>query len=256
MKFAHFTKAISALALASAAISAHAIPVTVFDNGSYVDTANASSESDLLQASLVKGGFTVSTFTAMTAAGISTALKGQEVLVIPEQEVGSMTGGMDAAALEVVRSFVANGGGLVISADYRSTLNTLFGFTLVNARATSSTLSTLAAGTEFAGGPATLSAPSATYGFTLASLPTGSASIYNSGLNSAVTVMHYGNGDIVQLGWDWFGAAPTGTVDGGWLSVLNRSVALAANTNQVPEPGSLALVFIALAAAALARRRN
>lgn len=258
-------KCLTALVLSTAALAAHAVPVLVFDNGSYVDTSNSpSAESDTLQAALAQTGNPVTTFTATSAAGIAAALQGQTVLVIPEQELGALVADLDEAARNVLRDFVAGGGGLVIAADYQNTLNTLFGYSLSFAFAAPSALNpATAAGTTFAGGPSPLPTPSETGGFLLSSLPAGARSIYDDGTVSTVTLFNFGEGQIVHLGWDFFNAAPLGTEDGGWLNVLDRAVNQVSgdpdnppDPDPLPEPGSIALLAVAAGALAASRRKR
>lgn len=259
MKKTILSKLFGALALALPAFAAHAAPVIVFDNPTIVNSSGGlGSESDTIQASLAAAGHTVTTFTSLTAAGISAALAGQGVLVIPEQELGDLGNTLDAAGRDAIKSFVQAGGGLIISADYRDTLNEIFGFSLVSAFGGISNITGAAAGTAFAGGPASLPSPSATYGFTLPSLPGGALSIYANGTASIVTLMNFGAGEIVQLGWDWFDAAPIGSTDEGWLSVLDRAVLEVTpdDVDAVPEPSSIALLGLGLAGLARSRRRK
>lgn len=202
--------------------------VLVFDNASVVDTSGGSnSESDTMQATLNMFGHTVSTTTAVTGAGLTAALAGQQVLVIPEQERGSLISVLDAAAEQAIRDFVAGGGSLVISYHGTATLNTLFGFAISGSYPGSSTITADATGTAFEGGSATLTDANATTGLTTSSLPADSLSIYTSGGVTSVAVIPYGNGQITYLGWDWYNGAPLGGHSGGWLAVLNAAVSQA-----------------------------
>ena len=201
--------------------------IAVFDDSSYVDTTSGGvdAESDNVQATLSTSlGHNVSTFTGITAADWTTGVSGQDILVIPEQEVDAIGPALDLAAITAIRSFVDGGGGLVIfgrSSVASEFLNTVFGFaTSESFIFTSSTLDAVAAlGTSFAGGPATLPHPSATT--QLLGLPLGASTIYTP---AVVVRLTSGTGRIVYLGWDWFDAVPNGVQDGGWVEVLDRAV--------------------------------
>lgn len=205
--------------------NALAADVVVFDDPAYVDTVGgAFSESDTIQASLAAQGHTVTAFTGTSAAAWTAALAGKNALVIPEQESGSLGSALPAATILVIQGFVSAGGGVVVSDDYRGTLNAIFGFSLVGGGGSTSTLTGAAAGTQFATGPASIPGNNATASFTTASLPPGSTSVYAFGANTVVALMPFGSGKIVHLGWDWFNAQPLGSQDGGWLAVLGSAV--------------------------------
>jgi Ca2+-binding RTX toxin-like protein len=122
---------------------------------------------------------------------------------------------------------------LIVSAAFANTtvFLTVFGYSLaVGAGGVTSPRTGEVAGTSFAGGPASLAANNATRSLAAGSLPGGAATMYADGANATVVAFSYGDGEIVFLGWDWFGAAPVGTQDGGWLNVLNRAVAEVAGT--------------------------
>lgn len=204
--------------------------VAVFDNGSFVDTVGGfASESDNVQASLALLGHTVTTFTGTSASAISSALAGQDVLLIPKQERGNLVAVLDPSARTAIQSFVSNGGGLIIhgySNRADDFLNGVFGFTTFEAYASSSShfsKTVAAAGTEFADDPSSIPWNNGT-GELLSGLPAGSKTIYSDGSGSAVALMPFGSGQITYLGWDWWNAAPVGSQDGGWLQVLDSAV--------------------------------
>ena len=201
--------------------------IAVLDNSGIVDTSGGSgSESDTIQASLVQAGHIVSPFTGLDAASIQAALSSADVLVIPEQESGDLGNTLSAASSAAIRDFIADGGTLVVSYDYRNSLNEIFGFSLSLSSGGTSSLTSDAVGTTFEDGPATIPNLSATGGFLTSSLPTGSLSIYENGSSSTVAVIPFGNGQITTIGWDWWYAQPMGSQDSGWLDVLNRSISL------------------------------
>jgi Ca2+-binding RTX toxin-like protein len=205
--------------------------VAVYDDPAFVDTAGGTgAESDNVQASLASFGHTVKTFAGTSGPAFSGGLAGASLLVIPELENGNLAPALDQGALHTIRSYVATGGGLIVfdlsGGNTRDFLNTVFGYSLTAGAGVGPYARTgEVAGTAFAGGPASLPANGATEPFDSASLPSGAAVMYANGTDAAVTAFTVGSGEIVHLGWDWFNAAPVGTQDGGWLSVLNRAVA-------------------------------
>lgn len=205
--------------------------IALFDNGNYVDTSNSTwAESDNLQATLRAQGHVVSTFTDYSAAGLTSVLSGKDVLVIPEQENGSLANSLTGDAITAIHNFVSSGGSMVVGADSGTNdtvlLNTLFGFAVTNASTSSMTFSkTLSAtGTVFADDPASLPWDNGTYTIAKSSLPTGALSLYENGNNTAVTLIPYGQGQITFLAYDWYNAQPAGTQDGGWLNVLQSAI--------------------------------
>ena len=259
---------IAVLAVSFAAGAANAASVALFADTAYVDysVGSSSSEASNMQAALESVGNTVTPFVGTAVGAWTTALAGKQVLVIPEQEVGpSLGGALPPATITAVDTFVTGGGTLIVAEDYRtpSFVNAVFGFSVVAAGGGLSTLNaTNAAGTAFAGGPATLPAPSATNSTTTASLPAGAKCIYDVGANCAVWQVAHGAGLIVYLGWDFYNEAPVGTQDGGWNSVLFAAAGAAGPAVQVAVPtlgeyqlAALALA-LAVAGALLLRRRS
>lgn len=209
---------------------ASAATVAVFDNGTYVDTAGGpGAESDNIQASITAKGHTVRTFTGISADSFSFALAGAKVLVIPDQENAALAPDLSGDAVHIIRSYVASGGGLIMSdntgAAVASFLDRVFGIAVTQGSPPGTTTKqAAAAGTNFAGGPGTLPENNGTDFLT--GLPAGAASIYANGANSSVVAFTFGNGEIVFLGWDWFNSDPpnAGLQNGGWQNILGRAL--------------------------------
>jgi Ca2+-binding RTX toxin-like protein len=228
---------------------ASAATVAVFDNGSYVDTGTdpfPGAESDNIQASIAAKGYTVRAFTGITATDFSFALAGARVLVIPEQEINDLAPDLSGDAVHIIRSYVASGGGLIITnnspPNAGTFLDRVFGISVTEgAGPGATTKQAAAAGTNFAGGPASLPQNNGTDFLT--GLPAGAASIYANGANSSVVAFTFGNGEIVFLGWDWFDSNPPDTAfgqDGGWQNILGRALTEVAGTgcNITGSPGA------------------
>lgn len=203
--------------------------ITVFDNPSFVDTnGGISAESDNLQATLLAQGNIVSTFNDVTASGVSDALAGQDMLIVPELESGSWN--PDNSTANEIKNFATNGGTIIkfgFSGDNAGFLNGVFDFNVVEQNAFVSNKTTASIDTPFELGPDTLPNNNGTDGLRISSLPAGSSVIYQSGDLATVVLIPYGDGFVVYIGWDWFNAAPNGNVDGGWLDVLASVVELA-----------------------------
>jgi Ca2+-binding RTX toxin-like protein len=233
---------------------ASATTIAVFDDPTYVDTAGGfGAESDNIQASIAAKGYTVRAFTGITATNFSTALAGARVLVIPEQEIKELAPDLSGDAVHIIRSYVASGGGLIISnntsTNAASFLNRVFGISVTESvNPGTTTRQGAAGGTAFAGGPATLPQNDGTDFLT--GLPAGAASIYANGANSSVVAFTVGNGEAVFLGWDWFDSDPptVGDQDGGWQNVLGRAIkeVAGAGCNITGSPGVDTLTGTAL----------
>ncbi|NNF43743.1 MAG: IPTL-CTERM sorting domain-containing protein [Phycisphaerales bacterium] len=245
---------------------AYAVNVVVFDDPAFVDTGGAtSSESDNVQASLISLGHTVTTFTGTSGPEWSAALAGQFILAIPELENGNLAAALSPAAASELVTFVSNGGCLLRFAELRGSnndfLNPVFGFSLTECSISGWDITAAATGTAFDGGPASLPDNNGTNTLTTASLPAGSASIYERAGCTAVAVIPFGAGQIIDLGWDWFSATPGGgTQDGGWIDVLGRAV-LECDPNPaaiptVSEWGLIVLALLLLTAGTVIIRRE
>jgi hypothetical protein len=248
--------------------------IALFNNTSYVgwNPGNSSDEASNVFATLQAQGNTVSTFSGITAADFTAATAGRDILVIPELESGDLNADLDAAARAAIASFVQGGGTLFMfgstAQEAYDLLNATFGYSITGgSEDTPYPLNNSdAVGTPFEGGPVTLPYNDDTSGITSSSLPGGSLVIYESETgpaDSIVTWIPEGSGLVIFFGWDWYDAQPTGTLDGGWLEVMDRAVQ-AAGAQQVGEAipavsqvGVIALVLIigTLGALMVSRRR-
>jgi hypothetical protein len=205
--------------------------ITLFANGTYVQyvPGDLGAEASNVEASLNALGLQPNITTDISDAGVAAALLTSNVYVIPEQEVGGLTPALGAAARAAIVAFVNAGGTLVVhNGQHLTLINTLFGLTLTAGAGTFPyTLAPAAAGTPFAGGPASLLSADYTEPVQDTSLPVGSQVIYRSPSTSdaVVAVIPRGTGRIVYMGWDWYNAQPVGSEPGGedWLEVLRRA---------------------------------
>jgi subtilisin family serine protease len=200
--------------------------IAIFDNPSFTDPSR---ETFLLAASLARLGYTTTLFSGLAGADWTTALAGAGLLVIPELENSDLISALPAETKTAIRDFVGGGGGLVTvltATGPKGTrlLNDVFGFSLGSEVHLSGVTQSLdaagAAGTAFAGGPATLSGSNATMGVPTSSLPAGSKAIYTASAAASVFTLPYGAGSIAGLGFDWF-ESPT---PAGWETVLGSAV--------------------------------
>jgi hypothetical protein len=220
--------------------------VAVFDNASFVDTANNGflSESDNVQATLSGLGHSVTTFTGFAAADFTAAFSAHQVVLIPELEVADLNASLTPAARTVIANEVAGGKRLVVHGhNVRDNflMNAVFGLSLsdgtIFGAGEAIAQTPAAAGTAFAAGPASIAAHSAAFTISTASLPPTYKSIYAIGGNTAVFTN--ATGSLVYLGWDWLNAAPLGAY-GDWALTLDAAVSF-----PVPEPGCAAMVGMA-----------
>jgi fibronectin-binding autotransporter adhesin len=198
-----------------------------FFDPAYVDTTR---EAAYLRDSMTGLGLTVNTFTGTSESDFSTALAGAVGLVIPEQERGALYPALDESTKTLLTNFVNDGGLLLISdsaANSAQLINGLFGTSIANGSGWASTLDpTEAAGTVFAGGPATLSGANAVDGFITTSLSAEALAIYqNATGGTTVMLLPEDAGNVVFLGFDWF-QFPTPS---DWVTVLGESATLYGN---------------------------
>lgn len=218
---------------------ASASAVAVFQDPAFIDVQTdppRRATGRATVAALEATGHPTHAVTGISAAAWSSALAGERVLVIPSQKMGALAGALDAAAVQVLKDFVDNGGSLILMGDTSfgragQLLNTVFGYaTIEGYTGYAQPLSAAAVGTAFEGGPTYLQWNY--YESALASLPPGSKTMYptyagygsDAPMAARVAVISRGAGRIVFLGWDFRDSMPLGTVDGGWLGVLERAM--------------------------------
>jgi len=251
--------------LMALSVSANAANIALFSDTGYIDYdptfTDSGSEGSNLQATLQAAGHTVTPFTGTTTAAWSAALAGADILVIPEQEHGSIYPDLEPGAVTAIQNFVAAGGGLLITEDYGNFLNSVFGYSITSAGNNEPYLynASAAAGTAFEGGPASLPYNDDTDSYT--GLPGSASCIYQSvGGECAVFRITQGSGQIVSLGFDWYDAAPIGSQDNGWIAVMENAASQVSAPIGVPtmgEWGRMALVlFFGIAALMMLRRRE
>lgn len=165
--------------------------VAVFYDGAYVDLAtDTSGEAYNIRRTLEDLGHDVTTFSGTDQTSWENALAGQHLLVLPELQNGDLDAALSPGARAAIADFVRGGGGLIATMDGSSAgrrmvalLNNTFSYSLVFAGygETTATLdATAAAGTPYAGGPATLPYNSAVGAVNVSTLPANAKNIYTS----------------------------------------------------------------------------
>ncbi len=211
--------------------------VSLFINKTYVDyeKGDSGAEASNLEATIKGYGMTVRTFTGITAGDFSNnGALARKALVIPELESGPLNAHLSADARTAIAKYVNDGGNLIVFCPSYSELidllNQSFGWSLATSgtSVTSLNLGVDAVGTAFAGGPATLPSNDATNAVFGLSLPIGAKAIYVDSVtgDAGLVVIPYGSGNVIIMGWDWYDAAPVGSQDGGWLTVLQTALNL------------------------------
>lgn len=127
----------------------------------------------------------------------------------------SSTAFLPDASKTIIRDWVNDGGVIMMTgtagANDTTFLNTIFGWDLTTQSGSSWTLNTTnASGTPFAGGPASLDAPSATDSIGKGTVANFKA-IYGTDDNATVATIQYGSGTVIFLGYDYYSSGFAGT---------------------------------------------
>jgi uncharacterized repeat protein (TIGR01451 family) len=215
-----------------------AADVAVFYDGTYVDLGTSGGgEAYNIRRTIEDLGHNVTMFTGTDQTSWENGLAGKDLLVLPELQNGDLDAALSTGARAAIANFVRGGGGLIATMDGATAgqrmvavLNNTFSYSLAFAsfgEFTSTLDNTAAAGTPYIGGPATLPWNSAVGAVDAATLPGTAKNIYtsDSGTRAWVTFFSESAGQIALLGWDWYNAQPVGSADGGWIDVLDRSIA-------------------------------
>jgi uncharacterized repeat protein (TIGR01451 family) len=197
--------------------------VAVFDDPVYVSTLTTNSTSREEQSCLTNLCFPVVTFTDIASATAS-----HQQLLFPELVRRDLSGDLSSTVRAALSNFVYRGGKLIVhgSATLRASrlINKVFGCAVQETYWQASSFPTAdVVGTAFANRPAYVPANSFMSSLQPSSLPSGSLSLYTNAIGTSVSLMGFGNGCVIFLGWNWTDAAPIGTQDGGWSSLLSAA---------------------------------
>ena len=203
---------------------AEAARIAFFNDPAFVDMT---AEGPRLQTALQAAGHTLTLFQGTALTAWTNALAGNDVLVIPELEIGDLQNNLPIETRQFIAGYVLSGNGLLTISDFNGNmtlfLNSMFGLGITFAvpGGASALNGSGVAGTPFAGGPANLPSSEATSGYTTASLPPGALSVYAAaGITTVFTATVGARGRVALLGFDWTENPPPAA----WNDVLNRSV--------------------------------
>ena len=198
------------------------LSVGVFSDPRYVIVSNG--PADNVRATLQQLGHNARPFINLLSAVTN------DVLVFPEFGNRDLTPDLDTNSLALLRAYVAGGGLILVQGGYANVyfLSTVFGFSLsANGCFTDIGFNRTpqATGTPFVDAPLSIPANYCTYTMSLGSWPAGSLPLYtNNFYGSTVTLIPYGAGSVLHMGWNWNDAAPIGSQDSGWSRVLASAV--------------------------------
>lgn len=237
----------------SLSLEAKAVSIGYFNNFEYTPTFIG----DNFKNVLTNGTNTVTEFNSLNASVWQQIVENNQVVVLPSLRFGSLTLDLPTETKTVIRNFVDNGGGLLMSGEVIEVIsffNNIFGFSFDEDFWSESTLLTdNAQGTIFESAPSSLGSPFQTTTMALNSLPPNSIVFYDNLSNSpsnrqnstSVFVTPFGMGNIAFNGYD-YGQSEDDT---GWPEVTNLTIEFIANDSDVesvPEPSTInSLIMIA-----------
>lgn len=218
--------------------------VALFENTDYVqyDESDNEAEASNVMRTLQHLSIEATAFTGISASAFSAALSGRTVLAFPELDpfLSKLAPALSDSAIAVIHDFVQDGGTMILFSGEgvdSSIADTVFGWNIPLGSEHPNDWqayldTTVAAGTSFAGGPSALANQGQITNYQTSPLPAGSKVVYGTSTSqSSVTVMPYGSGQVIHLGWDWswwawpFPSSPiTEEQDGGWFEVLDRAI--------------------------------
>jgi len=215
--------------------------IALFSDTNYVDydeNSNRAGASNVMK-TLEHLGIDAQAFTGISSTAFSSALNGRTVLAFPElTPTHYLAPNLSVQAVSVIHDFVQDGGTLLLFSGENidaAIANTAFGWELDMGSETYQNIYIVSgetAGTVFEGGPSPLSYPNQVTSYGTEGMPAETMAMYaDSEDYSCVTVIPYGEGQVIHLGWDWdwgdwtYPATPISEGnDGGWFEVLSRAL--------------------------------
>ncbi len=240
----------------SLSLEAKAISIGYFNNFEYTPTFIG----DSLRNVLTSGTNKVTDFDSLDASVWQQIANNNQVIVIPSLRFGSFSLDLSPETQAVIRNFVDNGGGFMMSGEVQEVIpvfNDVFGFSFAEDFWGGSTLLTgEAEGTIFESAPTILGSPFQTTTMALDSLPANSIVFYDNLSNSPVNeqnstsvfVTPFRMGNIAFNGYDHSDNEANDAT--GWPEATTLTVEFIAretNVESVPEPSNIISLMITVA---------
>ena len=229
------------LTLSFALLASFALALPAFASAARVLYAGPGHPIDSNRLATFGGNTLTATFDGTSDSEWPTALARTDfdVLIVGEDAEGAT---LSQATLDSIASYVSSGKPIIVTGENGSGfLNAVFGFSTTTLSSGSSedlfaTLQPGAAGTPFAGGPGTLTDPSATD--FLGGTP--GATIYSGPEGTWVFTVPFGAGKVTFVGWDLCGepddCGNTPSVEDDWYRVLDLAMQVQPATPAAPTP--------------------